>query len=119
MFIRNISDCKQFISGDGAELREIIHANKGDFSLHYSLAHALVKPKQTTKPHVLKSSEVYYILSGRGTMHVDSEVSRVSLGDLIYIPPNSCQYIENSGDKDLTFLCIVDPAWKPEDENIL
>jgi len=29
------------------------------------------------------------------------------------------QYIENTGSGNLQFLCIVEPAWKPEDEIIL
>ena len=34
-------------------------------------------------------------------------------------PPNSTQSIENIGAKELRFLCIVEPAWKAEDEDIL
>lgn len=36
----------------------------------------------------------------------------------IYIPPHSKQFIENNGSVNLKFLCIVDPAWKPEDEEV-
>jgi mannose-6-phosphate isomerase-like protein (cupin superfamily) len=35
---------------------------------------------------------------------------------MIYIPPKGVQYIENTGDSDLEFLCIVDPPWFPEAE---
>jgi mannose-6-phosphate isomerase-like protein (cupin superfamily) len=28
----------------------------------------------------------------------------------------SKQFLENNGESDLTVLCIVDPAWKQEDE---
>ena len=28
------------------------------------------------------------------------------------IPPGSTQYIENTGNSDLKFLCIVEPAWR-------
>jgi len=38
---------------------------------------------------------------------------------VIYIPPNSVQRIKNIGPNDLIFLCIVDPAWKPEDEELV
>jgi mannose-6-phosphate isomerase-like protein (cupin superfamily) len=37
-------------------------------------------------------------------------------GNTIYIPPDTRQYIHNSGRIDLKFICIVDPAWKEEDE---
>ena len=29
------------------------------------------------------------------------------------------QSLENTGSQDIEFLCLVDPAWKAEDERIL
>ena len=52
-------------------------------------------------------------------MHVDEEVVEVGPNCAIYIPPKAVQYIENTGSCDLEFLCIVDPAWRPEDEEVL
>ncbi|MCX9083313.1 MAG: cupin domain-containing protein [Candidatus Methanoperedens sp.] len=74
---------------------------------------------QTSIAHKLKTSEVYYILEGEGVMHIDGEIMRVHNGHAIYIPPNSKQFFQNTGQKDLVFLCIVDPAWKKEDELII
>ena len=119
MYIKDLKDCEEIIAGDKTVLREFLHPSKADLKLRYSLAHALVKSGQSSQLHKLKTSEVYYILQGQGKMHVDKESSVVKAGQVIYIPPNSKQYIENTGDKDLKFLCIVDPAWKPEDEEIL
>ena len=67
----------------------------------------------------MKTSEVYYILEGEGVLHIDDDKFNVSKDQAIYIPPNSKQYIENSGKNELKFLCIVDPAWKKDDEEIL
>ncbi len=119
MFIRNLKDCAEFISGDGALLRELLNARKGHRRFGYSLAHAVLKPHRATRPHRLKSSEVYYLMKGRGRMHIDGGAAEVGPGDTVYIPPHSVQYIENTGRTDLVFLCIVDPAWQPEDEEIL
>jgi len=52
-------------------------------------------------------------------MHVDDASQHVSKDHAIYIPPMSKQYIENTGKSDLKFLCIVDPAWRKEDEIVL
>ena len=52
-------------------------------------------------------------------MHIDEETQKVRPGNAIYIPPKSIQFIQNMGKDDLVFLCIVDPAWKKEDEMIL
>jgi mannose-6-phosphate isomerase-like protein (cupin superfamily) len=51
-------------------------------------------------------------------MHIDEEVQLVTVGDAIYIPPMARQYIHNCGQEPLIFLCIVDPAWRGEDEII-
>jgi mannose-6-phosphate isomerase-like protein (cupin superfamily) len=96
-----------------------LHPDKEDVSLRYSLAHAMVKPGMISQAHKLSISEVYYILEGEGVMHIDDEKAEVHQGQVIYIPPNSKQYIQNTGNIDLKFLCIVDPAWRKEDEKIL
>jgi mannose-6-phosphate isomerase-like protein (cupin superfamily) len=36
----------------------------------------------------------------------------------VYIPPGAEQHIRNTGAGDLKFLCIVDPAWRAEDEEV-
>ncbi len=116
MFIRELNDCPEFTAGDNCMLREILHPDKADLSLRYSLAHAVVRPGQTTWKHRLRTSEVYYIIEGEGIMHIDAESSPVRPGSTVYIPPRATQCIENSGKKDLVFICIVDPAWQKEDE---
>jgi mannose-6-phosphate isomerase-like protein (cupin superfamily) len=52
-------------------------------------------------------------------MHIDDETEKVFPGQAVYIPPESRQFIHNSGNSDLKFLCIVDPAWRKEDEEVL
>jgi mannose-6-phosphate isomerase-like protein (cupin superfamily) len=119
MFVRELKNCEEFIAGDNCTLREILHPDKADLKLRYSLAHAVVKPGDTTWLHRLKSSEVYYIIEGEGIMHIEDEAKPVRPGTTVYIPPNAKQCIHNSGQRDLVFLCIVDPAWHKEDEKIL
>jgi len=119
MVIKRLNKCKKFISQDKAILRELLHKDKGNFKFRYSLAHAVVKAGKVTTPHRLRVSEVYYILKGSGLMHVDKKTSKVNKGCAIYIPPYSVQYIRNTGNADLIFLCIVDPAWRKEDEEMM
>ncbi len=119
MFVRDLSKCKKFVAGDNTVLRELFNPLKDPLDLRYSLAHAIVKPGQTTRLHKLKTSEVYYILSGTGNMFIGNKSKKVKAGQAIFIPPNAEQEIKNTGKKDLVFLCIVDPAWKKEDETLL
>jgi mannose-6-phosphate isomerase-like protein (cupin superfamily) len=118
MFIKDLKKCKEFIAGDNTILRELFNPLKEKMDLRYSLAHAVVKPGKTTYFHKLKTSEAYYILQGKGLMYIDSETSEVKEGNAVYIPPNTKQKIKNIGTNDLIFICIVDPAWKKEDEEV-
>ncbi len=116
MFIRKLLDCPEFIAGDNTQLREMLHPDKADLALRYSLAHATLKPGMTSYPHALKTSEVYYILEGQGMMHINDETQVVNVGDTVYIPPKAKQCITCISDIELKFICIVDPAWRAEDE---
>ena len=119
MFLRSLDDCDEFVAGDDSLLREILHPNKAALEIHYSLAHARVSPGQSTKRHRLATTEVYYVIQGTGEMIIDNESQPVAPGDTVYIPPDAAQAIANTGQQDLVFLCIVDPAWQPQDEEIL
>lgn len=119
MLVRHLEDCREFIAADGSLLRELLHPGKQPAQVRYSIAHAKVGPTQSTLPHKLMSCEVYYILAGRGMMHIDREACPVGPGSVVCIPPEAVQHIENVGDADLVFLCIVDPAWRAEDEEPL
>ncbi|MFA5022633.1 MAG: cupin domain-containing protein [Patescibacteria group bacterium] len=119
MLIKDLKDCEEFMAGDGTIFRELLNPNKADLSIHYSLGQAVVKVGQSSQLHKLKTAEVYYIVAGEGIMYIDDESAAVTVGQAIYISPNSKQYIKNTGSLDLKFLCIVDPAWRKEDEEIL
>ncbi len=119
MFVKHLEHCQELIAGDGSILRELLHPEKADLQIRYSLAHVKVKSGQKTKPHKLKTSEVYYIMQGAGLMHIDDQSFKVNSQCAVYIPPHSTQYIENTGNSDLKFLSIVEPAWRKEDEQIV
>jgi mannose-6-phosphate isomerase-like protein (cupin superfamily) len=118
MLVQKLNACAEFIAGDDTRLRELLHPDKQPLELRYSLAHATLPVGQTSQPHSLKTSEVYYILSGSGEMHIDDEVQLVEPGDAVYIPPHVRQFIHSCGSEPLVFICIVDPAWRKEDETV-
>ncbi len=119
MIFKDLYECKEFAAADQTFLREIFHPDKGEMRFRYSLAHAALKPGGMSKKHRLSVTEVYYILEGRGIMHVNDESQEVRQGHAVYIPPRAIQWIQNIGRSDLRFLCLVDPAWRKEYEEIL
>ncbi|MEH2321097.1 cupin domain-containing protein [Nostoc sp.] len=118
MLVQKLQDCPEFIAGDSTILREMLHPDKQPLSLRYSLAHATLPAGKTSQPHSLATSEVYYILTGTGEIHIDDQTQIVQPGDAVYIPPNTRQFISNSGIEPLVFICIVDPAWRNEDQTV-
>lgn len=121
IFIKDLKHCATFQASDKSLLCELLHPDREKTALQmgFSLAHALVKPGQSTLSHKLKTSaEMYYILEGEGIIYIENESAPVGPGQVVYIPPDSKQFIRNTGAADLTFLCLVSPPWKAEDEAV-
>ena len=114
-----LADRPEFLAGDNTVLRELLHPTKQPIALRYSLAHGTLAPGGRSKWHRLTSSEVYYIIAGRGRLTVDDSVVVVEAGSVVYVPPGCTQSLESSGPAAIEFLCLVDPAWRPEDEDVL
>ncbi len=119
MLIKKLSNCREVVAGDRTRLRELLHPDRDPAEIRYSLAYAWLAPGAKSRAHKLKTSEVYYLVRGTGVMHIGEEAAEVQAGDTVYIPPGSLQWLENPGKEEIEFLCIVDPAWRPEDEETL
>jgi mannose-6-phosphate isomerase-like protein (cupin superfamily) len=119
MLIKRLKDCPEIAAGDRTRLRELLHPDRDPAEIRYSLAVARLAPGERSQAHRLKTAEVYYLTCGSGVMHIGDDVAEVAAGDVIYIPPESVQWLENTGREGIEFICIVDPAWRPEDEEIL
>jgi mannose-6-phosphate isomerase-like protein (cupin superfamily) len=119
MLIKDLENCAEITAGDNSLLRELLNPHRDDVNINYSLALARVKQGEVTRLHKLKGSEVYYILAGKGEMQIDAEKSDIKAGQVVYIPPGAVQAVKNTGAEELMFICIVNPAWQPESEEIL
>lgn len=119
MLIKKFKNCQEIKAGDNCILRELLSCHNDKVESRYSLAWAKVAIGQKTWEHAMKTTEVYFILRGKGIMHINEESQEVESLDAIYIPPNAKQCIENIGNEELEFLCVVDPAWRKEDEVVL
>jgi mannose-6-phosphate isomerase-like protein (cupin superfamily) len=117
MLIRDLRESPRFRAKDGTDICELLHPDREEgISMGYSLAHAILGPGEASAPHRLKSSsEVYFILEGRGIMHIDGESAGVGPGQAVYIPPGSIQHIKNVGGGPLVFMCMVSPPWREEE----
>mgnify|MGYP001456007536 CR=1 FL=1 len=116
MNTKKIEEIESFSAQEGTEIRQIFSPVDTENVIRYSLAHCTINPGNNSKPHTMKTSEMYYIMQGNGIMHIGEEQKQVKQNEMIFVPPMSKQFLENNGKIDLILLCIVDPAWRQEDE---
>lgn len=116
---RNFENLEKIVGTEGSEIRNYFFPDNSEHSIKYSIAHFTLKPNKRTLRHKLKSSEIYYVLKGNGIIHSEQDSFNVKENDAVLILPNKVQFIENINDSDLEFLCIVEPSWRKEDEEIL
>ena len=122
MLIRKIEDAEEILANDNSVVREIMHPHHTNFGILYSITHATVKKGEKSLPHYLDHSEVYYILEGEGVMHArkqtdpaeKEDIVKVTKDHAVFLAPKEIQYVENSGEVDLKFLCLVYPYWRSE-----
>ena len=121
MLIHDIKSADYFTSRDGCRLCELLHPkNDPTLTMDMSLCHCILEPGEATAPHSLKEqTEVYYILSGEGQMHIGEEAAAISSGQTTSVPPGAMQWIANSGTDELLFLAICQPQWKEAEEVIV
>jgi len=119
MSIRKSSKIETIPGNEGTEVKQYFHPHNTLNGISYSLTQFTLKTEKKSLLHKIKSSEIYYILEGDAVLRINDEVHQLKKDDSIYVPPMSEQCIENTGSINLRFLCIVEPAWKPEDEIIL
>jgi len=119
MLEKKLQEIEGIKGKEGTTIRQIFYPHNTLDGIRYSLAHFTVDVGKKSQLHKMKTSEVYFILQGKGTIHIDDNTCQVTKDQSVYVPPHSKQFIENTGNEKLKFLCIVDPAWKQVDEILL
>lgn len=111
MLCKSLSACVPMIANDGCRVFELLHPEREQVALPYSLAIAEVEPHASSYRHQLEQAEVYFVLAGRGLMHIDDETREISTGDAVLIPPGATQWIDNLDAELLRFVALVSPPW--------
>jgi mannose-6-phosphate isomerase-like protein (cupin superfamily) len=121
MIIKDLKTSEYFETVDGTFICELFHPKREnrEIKMNCSLAHATLRPGESSHPHrLIKSAEVYFILEGKGLMHIGDEEAVLEPGQAVYIPPMEIQFIKNISDVVLKFLCVVSPPWSKNYDEI-
>jgi mannose-6-phosphate isomerase-like protein (cupin superfamily) len=79
--------------------------------IDYKIVYVTLKPGESSIVYKLQNNSViYFILEGKGLMHINNDEEEFHGVQVIYISPNSKHYIENTEDRELKFLRIFYPV---------
>ncbi len=118
MITKHVPQLPFFIAGDETRLAEVLHPKNDLIDLPYSIAYATIAPGKSSLPHTLTGSETYIFTAGQGMITVNDTTQKVEPGVVVFVPENARQSVENQGDTNLCFYCMVAPAWTEESEKI-
>ena len=107
MISKKNKDLESIFGNENTEIKQIFNPQNTVNGIRYSLAESVIQKGGKSKAHKMKTSEVYFILEGNGILHVENESVEIERYQSVFVPP---------GNIDLKVLCIVDPAWKKENE---
>jgi mannose-6-phosphate isomerase-like protein (cupin superfamily) len=70
-------------------------------------------PPGRAPDHYHRYDEVLYVLSGRGTLHVDGEEAPLAPGACVHLPARLVHSLENTGEGELELLGVFRPSGSP------
>jgi len=86
------------------------HVNDNiDFPFPFGGAYCITRSKTKSLEHINEPSdeeEMFIVVSGKGLVHVDGEITEVAQGDVVYISSGQSHFVENPYDEDFHFYAL-------------
>ena len=102
------------IAQDGAKIYEFFIEERE--KLNFALAAGTLPIGRKASIHYHKESlEIYYIIQGKGTIHLEEGRYNVKRGDFVTVPVLTSHGLENTSDTDLEIICLSSPAYQDND----
>ena len=61
MITKKIDEIEAFTGQEGTQIKQIFSPIETNNAIRYSIAHCTINPGNNSKPHTMKTSEMYYI----------------------------------------------------------
>ena len=90
----------------GVSIRWVIDEQK-DGAPIYALRVIEVAPGGHTPDHTHPFEHENFIMEGTGRVQIEGEWFEVTVGDIVFVPPNIQHTYVNTGDNHLKFLCGI------------
>lgn len=105
-----ISEGLEFRKIGGYVLRLVNPATTGSKNIGTSMCY--LNPGEEIMQHRHEYEEVYFILSGEGTMVLEGETIHLEKNLSVYVPSNAMHGQKNDGQEPLLIHCSLSPAPK-------
>ncbi len=111
-----VFDKKAIEAQDGAIVYELLD-EAAQYILGIQIARGVLPARRTATKHYHKMShEVYYVISGKGRVHLDNKSSaKIGKGSYVNVPVGREHALQNTSDEELEVLCLSTPPFKAED----
>lgn len=73
-----------------------------------------IDPGASSNLHARPNEEVFYVLSGHGSVEVAAEREQIAPGSAVLVPANTAHRLRNEGSEPLRVLSCASPAFEKE-----
>jgi mannose-6-phosphate isomerase-like protein (cupin superfamily) len=109
MILEKIRARMNDIKGEVVKDNETYLLKDNKFLNNLVLSSTTLHKFQSTRGHKHEGQEeIYFFISGFGTIEIDKEQFAVSPGDIFFIPDGAFHRVHNDFDQDLYFVCVFD-----------
>ena len=102
---------KQAILTDGTQVKNVFIrwlVDKNDGARNFAMRRIEIKPGGKVPLHGHPEDHEIYILKGKGKIFNDKgQEELANEGDIFYIPPSEEHAMENLGENDFAFICVI------------
>lgn len=76
---------------------------------NFVMGHVTIYPGGSVPLHSHPQEEVYFIVSGHGSICVNEEIRNVQTGDCVYLRPGSSHILKNTSPENMTMMFCYAP----------
>ena len=109
MNIVNVADIAGMEFPAGRRTRVMVGPDEPLEAANFVMGHVTIYPGGSVPLHFHQQEEVYYIVSGEGSIVVDEEIRNVRTGDCVYLKPNSSHLLKNTSNNNMCMMFCYSP----------
>lgn len=99
----------------GGEIHRLIHPTTTG-AQKLQMSHVRQQPGEAIRRHRHAAEEAYYVLAGRGVLHMEGHPPiDLAPGMAIFVPSNAAHHQVNTGDSPLDLITAMAPPLGPND----